>query len=117
MASNQRAYVAQMLGEGLPEAEIARRAGISRQMVNRWKHLLAKQGKEIFLQPKVHDHHYIGLTRKQIHCAALERIEHYSHPAPHGLDTIYTLLREAWGSVARRNCTSGGNRDLQARND
>lgn len=103
MASNQRAYVAQMLGEGLPEAEIARRAGISRQMVNRWKHLLAKQGKEIFLQPKVHDHHYIGLTRKQIHHAALERIKHYSHPAPHGLDGTYQLLRDAWESVARRN--------------
>lgn len=64
----------------------------------------------------IYDKQYIGLSRKQIHRAALERVEHYSRPAPHGLDTIYALLRDAWESIAQRNGNSGGNRDLQARN-
>ena len=68
-------------------------------------------------RPHIFVHRYVGLTPKQIYSVALERVAHYSKPAPHGLDGTYQLLRDAWESVAKRNCTSGGNRDLQARND
>ena len=53
--------------------------------------------------PHVYDKLYVGLTPKQIHGVALERVAHYSKPAPHGLDGIYQLLRDAWESIARRH--------------
>lgn len=54
-------------------------------------------------QPHVYEHQYLGLTPKQIRAIALERVAHYSQPAPHGLAGTYQLLREAWEFVARRN--------------
>jgi len=54
-------------------------------------------------QPHVYEHKYMGLTPKQIHAIALERVAHYSQPAYPGLEGQAALLRDAWQWVARRS--------------
>lgn len=52
---------------------------------------------------RVEEHIYAGMTRAELHSAALARVEHYSGTPPCSeLDSTWAMLKSAWEWAAGR---------------
>ena len=53
---------------------------------------------------RVEEHIYAGLSRAELHRAALERVEHYAGTPPDpDLASTWSMLRSAWEWVERKH--------------
>ena len=53
---------------------------------------------------RVEEHIYAGLSRAELHRAALERVEHYAGTPPDpDLASTWAMLKSAWEWVAERH--------------